>query len=210
MLFRNSIDGPPRNQPDKAESTCDQKCRSPSIVALNPWNDEWRCQRADVRAGVEDAGRQSPFVFGKPFRNGLDAGREVAGLAQSQRNASRPKAHHRLCQRMRHCRQTPEHHRQGKALSCSQPVHHSSGKQQADGVSELKGKNDVAVVNLIPTNLTLKSLLKQTYDLAVNVVDGSSKKQQRTDNPAIVAYGVHNLRTYATRLRGLLSGHFSC
>src|SRR5438876_13450 len=74
----------------------------------------------------------------------------------------------------------------GMGFGRPQPVHNPAGEDQAHSVGKLKGKNYVAVINLVPSDIVVKSLLEQSDDLTVNVVDGGGKKQQGADDPTVV------------------------
>ncbi len=102
---------------------------------------------------------------------------------------------------MGHCRHAPEQDRERKAFARSQPVHESAGKQQASRIGELEGEDDIAVVNLIPPDLALKSLLQQSNDLAINVVDGCGNEQQRTNHPAVVRDRLRKTGAYSGQYR---------
>ena len=69
----------------------------------------------------------------------------------------------------------------------AEPVHHSSGQHEADRVGHLESEHDVAVVDLAPAELRLKSGLENPDDLSIDVVDRDRKEQQRTHAPSHVA-----------------------
>src|SRR5207245_6028024 len=61
-------------------------------------------------------------------------------------------------------------------------------ENQADRVSELKRKDDVAVVDLVPPELPLQRRLENADHLAIDVVDRRGEEQQAADGPAEVAH----------------------
>src|SRR5262249_39099966 len=54
----------------------------------------------------------------------------------------------------------------------------------SNGIGRLKRKNQIAVVNFVPSKGLLQSVLEHAEDLAIHVVLGDAEKQQRTDDPA--------------------------
>ena len=59
--------------------------------------------------------------------------------------------------------------------------------EQADRIGELKGEDDVGVVDLGPAELPLQRRLEDADDLPVDVVDGRGEEQQPADDPAEAA-----------------------
>ena len=88
---------------------------------------------------------------------------------------------------MRHRRQAPEDHGQRVAQPCAQPVYQPAHHHHADGVSRLKGKDEIAVVDFVPSQIVLQSGLENSQDLAVHVVLGDSEEQEGADDPAEIA-----------------------
>ncbi len=88
---------------------------------------------------------------------------------------------------MSHRRHAPQHNHDREAGAGAEPVHQPAGDQQADGIGELKGKDDVRVVDLGPAELGLEGRLEDADHLAVDVVDGRGEEQQPADVPAVAS-----------------------
>ena len=57
-----------------------------------PRHHQRRDQRADVGAGVEDAGGEGPLLAREPLGDGLDRRREIAGLTEAEEEAGEGEA----------------------------------------------------------------------------------------------------------------------
>src|SRR5215471_2295097 len=88
---------------------------------------------------------------------------------------------------MTHRRQAPHQNRKREALARAEPIHHPPGHQQTDRIRRLKKENDPAVSNLIPDALGLKSVLKRSNYLPVEIINRRGKEQQRADGPTEIA-----------------------
>src|SRR5207253_1399417 len=128
---------------------------------------------------------QGAFLLGKPLGNGLDASRKIPRFAQPEHEAREPKSKNATCEGVAHRRQTP--HADGKCISNpgAYPVHQSADYQKPQCVGSLKCCNDVAVLDLIPSDDVLELWSQQSEDLAIHVIDSGSKKQKRTRTPAV-------------------------
>ena len=93
--------------------------------------------------------------------------------------------HRRLGVRNR--RQTPHDDGHGKAGAGAKLVDHPPRDQEADGIRQLKRKDDVAVVDLTPAKLLLKRRLEDPDHLPVDVVDRGSEEEERADHPPVAA-----------------------
>ncbi|MNL47236.1 hypothetical protein D3C87_1700100 [compost metagenome] len=83
-------------------------------------------------------------------------------------------------------REAPDRDAQAIAELGAQPIDQFAEDQQAARVACLKYDDQVAVVRFAPVKLLLQQWLEQAEHLAVEVVDGGGKKQQRTDLPAVL------------------------
>ena len=83
-----------------------------------------------------------------------------------------------------HRRQAPEQDRQGVTEPDAQAVDEPAGARVADGIGDLEGEDDVAVVDLVPAELLGQIGLENADHLAVDVVEGRGEEQQGTDAPA--------------------------
>src|SRR5437016_1995191 len=76
--------------------------------------------------------------------------------------------------------------RTAKIPGACQPIHHSPDEQQSRRISQLEGKDYVAVIDLVPVELCLECGFQQANHLSVDVVDCSCEKQQTADDPTAV------------------------
>src|SRR5262245_19878232 len=92
MHLRGPIKFQPGNHPNRAESPCSQERNLPirTIRTDDERNDQWRQDRAKIRAGIEDTSRKRALFFRKPLSNCFDAGREISSFAKSQ---AKPREH---------------------------------------------------------------------------------------------------------------------
>ena len=81
----------------------------------------------------------------------------------------------------------PNGHENGECGSSSEAVDEAPGEEHAEGIANLKGSDDVAVVNVVPTEDGLKGVLQRRQDVAVHVAFRGGEKQQGADDPAEVA-----------------------
>src|SRR5580698_1000713 len=178
MFLRNAVDGQPKKKPDESQPADNVERPRPGQTEMdrNNGNDEGRESRAEVCTRVEYTGRQRALFFWKPLRDGFDACGEQSGLAQSHR-----RRHHeesgdgarghwkevpevvqvskcrtyvtgdRGRDAVRHRGETPKEHSDRECLARPEAIHHSPGENHAERVADLKRGNDVAVVDVIPT-----------------------------------------------------------
>jgi hypothetical protein len=85
------------------------------------------------------------------------------------------------------CRNAPDDDGRAQAHSCADADDHAAGDGEPDGIGQLEGHHDVAVVDLAPARLLLQCRLQDADDLSIDVVDRRGEKQQPTDPPAIAA-----------------------
>ena len=177
----------------------------PQVMVMNG-HDQRRDQRADVRAGVEDAGGERALALREPLGHDLDRRREIAGLAQAERKprgdesgdrsavgeadqprGARPRRPEHAGLGVRHRREAPDDDDQREAEARAEPIHQPAGDQQPDGIGELEREHDVGVVDLGPAELRLQRRLEDADHLPVDVVDRRGDEQQAADVPAVVA-----------------------
>ncbi len=149
------VDEPP-DDPGRTEDAGDEESRTPSVADCDPGNNGGRKDRADVRAGVEDSGCERTLALRKPFRRGLDGGGEVAGLAEAEEEARDAEAQCRTSEGMAHGGDAPYAHDDGVADARAEAVDHLPSENEADGVSELKGADDVAILRFCPADAVLQ------------------------------------------------------
>src|SRR5205814_1401026 len=82
-------------------------------------------------------------------------------------------------------------------------IDQAARKDKPHRISELKGEDDVGVVDLGPVKLTLQRRFEDADDLPIDVIDGRRKKQQRAHDPA----DVPGARCRGRRRRGGCDGH---
>ena len=88
---------------------------------------------------------------------------------------------------MRHRGETPHQNCQRETDSRSEFVDQFSNEQQACGISQLEGEDNVAVSDLRPAKLDLESRLQQPEYLAIDIIHAGREQKQSTDQPTAVA-----------------------
>src|SRR5262249_53407304 len=83
-----------------------------------------------------------------------------------------------------HGRDRPEADSDGEPDSRADAIHQPARIDIAERVRELKRDDDVAVVDLAPSEPLLERRLENADHLAVDVVDRGGEEQQRADRPA--------------------------
>src|SRR6266850_3718934 len=68
-----------------------------------------------------------------------------------------------------------------------EPVHKPTEPKQADTVSELERRVYKTELLVGPANFPIKDFFQQGKDLAIDVIDGGSKKKKHANDPAIIA-----------------------
>ena len=138
----------------------------------------------DIGPGVEDARGQGPLPLGEPLGHGLDRRREVPGLAEPEGEAGDAEAEGGPGGGVGHGRDAPEADGQGVADPGPEAVDEPAEDGQADGVSDLEGRDDIAVLDLAPADDLLQMGRQDAEDLTVDVVDGRGGEEQPADGPA--------------------------
>lgn len=182
-------------------------------MQCDPGHDERRDQSADVGAGVENARGQRALLLREPLGDSLDRCGKVAGFTNTQSKTRQRKARRRAgqhddgesCGRIEVERRqfqpgkpvrgsvsyrgkAPQNDGEREADPCADFVHHPAREEQADGVGELETENNSRVNALVlPLKLFHECRLQNADDLAVDVIDGGGKEQQRANDPAKVA-----------------------
>src|SRR6266849_3580933 len=141
------VEQKPKGEPHKSECAGEDERRAPAPVQRDPWHNERGDDGAGVCAGVEDSGGESALLFGEPFGDALDAGGKNAGLAESKSEARGRKAGEGTCGSMGHGRETPESHRQRVARARTETIDEAAHEQHARRISELKIRDEVAVLD---------------------------------------------------------------
>ena len=86
---------------------------------------------------------------------------------------------------MHHGAGRPDTDRDDVGLFGADLVDETAGKQHGNRIHKLEYGSDVGVVAVTPAKLRRQIRCQQAEHLAVQVVDGGSKKQQRADRPAV-------------------------
>src|ERR1041385_2378286 len=107
MFFRTSIKQQPCDEPDETDRAGDDERGAPAPFDSNELYDEWRDERTDVRAGVQDAGRERALFLRKPLSYSLDRRRKVSRLPKAEKETRHTEAKHRARQRVAHCCRAP-------------------------------------------------------------------------------------------------------
>jgi hypothetical protein len=90
-------------------------------------------------------------------------------------------------QRVSHRRRAPQAHDERIADAGSQAINDPAGDDEAQGIGELEGTDDVAVLLLVPANRMLQCGREDGQHLAIHVVDGGCGEEHGADGPANVA-----------------------
>ena len=71
------------------------------------------------------------------------------------------------------------------AVPFTKLVYQPAGSEQAHGVSKLECDLHIGIVGIIPMQVIGKSRFQKADDRTIQIIDGSSKEQQRTNSPSI-------------------------
>ncbi len=187
MLLGPAVDGEPKGQPDKPHSPRKEKRPTPSKVIENERNQQRRQERPDVRAGVEQPGRQRPLLLGKPLRHRLDGPGKIARLTDAQGESRQGEPDPGPGQRVRHRGGAPDTHGDREARAGAPAVHEAADDEQADRVGEGEGAVNDAILELVPADLRLQRRRQNTQHQTIEVVDRRRKEEQCADDPPIAA-----------------------
>src|SRR6516162_10843746 len=100
---------------------------------------------------------------------------------------------------MPHGGEAPTRNREGVTDFASEPIYQISEEQCANSVSTLEGTVYQAELLVSPVQLVIKNRLEEGQNLPVHVVDSGSKKQQRTNHPAVATgsgYAAYSLLSF--------------
>ncbi len=201
VIFRIEILQAPEQQPDAAECRHAQERRLPAPHMQDQWQQHRREHRADVGAGVENAGSDCTLTGREPQARGLHAGRIVGRFRQTEDEAADHEADCRGRQAMGAGRQAPEQHGAEEHALDADPVDQASLQDKTDRVADLKPEVDVGVIHRRPAHFLGEDRLHDAEGGAVDVVEGGGKKHQRQHAPAGLAdsHGAADLVANATR-----------
>ena len=104
---------------------------------------------------------------------------------------------------MRHGGHAPEEHRQSISHARSHTIDEAPYHQHANGVSRLKHKHQIAVIDFVPSEVVLQSYFQDAQNLAIHVVFADSHEKHRADDPAELAR-----KDCGARVRMIVSGHW--
>ena len=178
------VEGQPEHEPDEPDRTRDQEGGRPAEADGDPGHDGRGDHGPDIGPGVEDARGQRPLPAGEPLGHGLDRRREVPGLAEPEGEAGDAEGQGAPGGRVGHGRDAPEADGQGVADPGPETVDEPAEGGEADGISDLEGGDDVAILDLAPADLLLQVRRQDAEDLPVDVIDGGGGEQQPADGPA--------------------------
>ena len=95
-----------------------------------------RQDRPNVSAGVEDTGSQRTLSLRKPFGDGFDGCREIAGFSEAQTEARNAELKGAAGERVAHCGKTPDAHEDAIANARAEAVDVSSGVERSPGLKD--------------------------------------------------------------------------
>src|SRR5262249_10562183 len=177
----------PEEQPEESQGAGQHKRPLPAPMYKHPWNCKRCYDSSDICSGVEDTGRECAFLLGEPLRDRLYSCREICGFADSESGSGHPETERCSRQSGGHSSETPDNYCQGVTYFCSEPVYQPARNQQAQSVRGIKSGDDVAVVDRRPSDYSPQVFLENADDLSIDVVDGGREKQQRADQPTVMA-----------------------
>ncbi len=137
-LLGQIVERDPEHEPGEPRAAGDHERRAPAPGERDPGHDGRRHHGADVGARVEERGGERSLPAREPERDGLDRRREVAPLAQPQRDARAQEAGDAADQRVPDRRQAPGRDRQRVADLGPHAVDERAEPQQADRVGGWK------------------------------------------------------------------------
>ena len=206
----------PPEEPEETGEAGEDERPLPAPAQRNPRHHQRRHQRADVGAGIENAGRERALLLREPLGDGLDRGGKVARFAETEDEPRECKARRRARQqhdrrridkdrrqpqpgepvgnRMEDRADAPQDDGEDEAEAGAQLVHHPAGDQQTNRVGELEGEDDGRVIALAPRKQLLQIRLQDRDDLPVDVVDRRRREEQGADDPAIPPDGRRDRR----------------
>ena len=85
---------------------------------------------------------------------------------------------------MRHGCQAPEDHGYGVTQLYPESIYNAADNDHADCVGCLEGKDKVAIIDFVPSQIVLQRGFKNAEDLAIHVVLGYAQQQKSADDPA--------------------------
>ena len=95
-------------------------------------------------------------LCGNHSATGLDGGGKISGLAEPEEDARDAELKGSVGQSMAHRREAPDTHDDDVADAGADLVDDTSGHEQADGVGDLEGVDDVAIVDFGETDALLQ------------------------------------------------------
>src|SRR5208282_138147 len=170
VLVWLAIQQQPEYEPDETQRAHNHKGPAPAPMDGDPGHDQGSNHRAEIRTGVENSRRQRALFFWKPLCYALDAGRKNCGFAETQCRSGKDETGQGTTQGVAHRGQTPENHGQGVAEASADAIDQPAHEQNANRVSRLERKHEIAVIDFIPAQIMLQSGLQDSEDLAVHVI----------------------------------------
>ncbi len=89
---------------------------------------------------------------------------------------------------MRRSRKAPGRNGERIADLRPEPIDEPAEQQNTDRIGSLKGGVDQAELFIAPSELAVGKLLDQRENLAIDIVDGGGKEEQRADDPTDVGH----------------------
>src|SRR5215472_5921281 len=187
MFFRFAISHEPKNEPAGSQASSNEKSPAPTPMNRNPRHDQGGDNRPDICARVKNSNGKGPLLLRKPFGNALYAGRKNSSFSETQPRTRRQKASKGSRRRVAHRSQTPKCHGQCITDSRSQSIDEPPDHNHPQGISCLKGKYQVSIINLVPAQIVLKRCFEHTENLAVHVILGDTQQQKCADHPTEIS-----------------------
>jgi len=184
MVLGVVVASQPDREPEEAERRSCEERRLPAPGMEQGRQDRGREHRAHRGPRVEDAGGESALSRRKPQARGLDAGREVRGFRDSEKEAADHEAPGRGRETVGRGREAPETNGERQRALHPDPVDEPPLGYESDGVADLEPEVDVGVVEGGPAHRPRQDGLEDAERGAVDVVDGGGEEEEGHHGPA--------------------------
>lgn len=188
----------PDDGPDESHGAGADEGGVPSPAEGDCGDEHRRDEGGGVGARVEEACGQGAFFGGEPLGCGFDGSWEVAGLAESEKDAGDAEAHDAGDERVADGGASPDENGEGIAGLGAEFVDDPAGEEESNTVGDLEADEDTAVVDVVdglvggvdagnPAHeIEVEERLDEREDRAVHVIDGCGEEEQKADDPANV------------------------
>ena len=184
MFLRTPIQPQPENQPQPRQHRRDGEDPAPAVVRGDDGDENRRNRRPHRAADAVKPDGDAAFGGRKPFAHRLGRRRETARLTQPQHEPENRKRLHRLREAGERVGDGPPRHKNRETHAHAQLVHHATGQQIGDGVSDEKKIDDIRILVVADGEVFLNRRREQTEHTAINVVQHRRQKEGEGNPPA--------------------------